>query len=69
MPHDTVADMPHDTMGHMPHDTVLDMVHGSGIPKVNPDGSDVGSLKYNELMEICTKLSDRVNGLEKKLND
>lgn len=51
----------------MPHDTMGDMRHGSPVPKVNTNGIDVGSLKYKELMDICTKLSDRVTGLEENL--
>ena len=48
MPQDTMGYVSHDTMGDMPHDTMADMPHGLGLPKVNSDGSDVGSLKYKK---------------------
>ena len=53
----------------MPHDSIGGMPHGSPVQKLNTDGSDVGSLKYKELMDICTKLSDRVTGLEENLKN
>ncbi|GJT59455.1 hypothetical protein Tco_1002988 [Tanacetum coccineum] len=39
--------------------------HDSPLPGVNTPGSDEGSLKLNELMDLVTKLSHRVFDLEK----
>nr|GEV51489.1 hypothetical protein [Tanacetum cinerariifolium] len=38
-------------------------------PRVNTHGSDEGTIKLNELMETCTKLSKRVLDLEAELHE
>ncbi|GKE11293.1 hypothetical protein Tco_1414844, partial [Tanacetum coccineum] len=46
-------------------DNVLNTPHDSPLPGVNTLGSDEGSLKLNELMDLVTKLSYKVFDLEK----
>ncbi|GJX06012.1 retrovirus-related pol polyprotein from transposon TNT 1-94 [Tanacetum coccineum] len=41
--------------------------HDSPLPRVNTLGSDEGSMQLQELMALCTKLSDRVLALETDL--
>ncbi|GJV29935.1 hypothetical protein Tco_1386383, partial [Tanacetum coccineum] len=43
------------------------MPHDSPLPKVNILGSDEGRMQHNELMDLVTKLSDRVEALETDL--
>ncbi|GKC57493.1 hypothetical protein Tco_1085091 [Tanacetum coccineum] len=43
------------------------MPHDSPLSRVNTLGSDEGRMQHNELMELVTKLSDRVVALEKDL--
>ncbi|GKE10506.1 hypothetical protein Tco_1414057, partial [Tanacetum coccineum] len=43
------------------------MPHDSPLPKVNILGSDEGRMQHNELMDLVTKLSDRVVALETDL--
>ncbi|GKC61221.1 hypothetical protein Tco_1088819, partial [Tanacetum coccineum] len=43
------------------------MLHDSPLPRVNTLGSDEGILQHNELMDLVTKLSDRVAALETDL--
>ncbi|GJR43308.1 hypothetical protein Tco_1311411 [Tanacetum coccineum] len=46
-------------------DNVPNTPYDSPLPGVNMPGSDEGSLELNELMDLVTKLSDRVFDLEK----
>jgi hypothetical protein len=41
--------------------------HDAPLPAGNTARSAEGSLKYNELMEVCTKLSTKVTTLEEDL--
>ncbi|GJZ58596.1 hypothetical protein Tco_0614090 [Tanacetum coccineum] len=43
------------------------MPHDSPLPKVHTLGSDEGKMQHNELMDLVTKLSDRVVSLETDL--
>ncbi|GJX47217.1 hypothetical protein Tco_0272407 [Tanacetum coccineum] len=43
------------------------MPHDSPLPRVNTLGSDEGRMQHNELMDLVTKLSDRVVALETDL--
>ncbi|GJX24391.1 hypothetical protein Tco_0228836 [Tanacetum coccineum] len=43
------------------------MIHDSPLPRVHTLGSDEGRMQSNELMELVTKLSDRVAILENDL--
>ncbi|GKF58919.1 hypothetical protein Tco_0175705, partial [Tanacetum coccineum] len=45
-------------------DNVLNTPHDSPLPGVNTPGSDEGSLEHKELMDLVTKLSQRVLALE-----
>nr|GEY81672.1 integrase, catalytic region, zinc finger, CCHC-type, peptidase aspartic, catalytic [Tanacetum cinerariifolium] len=45
----------------------LFMPHGSPLPRVHTLGSDDGRMQHNELMDLVTKLSDRVVALETNL--
>ncbi|GKF06436.1 hypothetical protein Tco_0037104, partial [Tanacetum coccineum] len=58
----------HDTMGDRPAQTRFERLsnHSNEPPlsRVNPFGSGEDSMKLQELMDLCTKLSDRVLELE-----
>ncbi|GKF80232.1 hypothetical protein Tco_0238834 [Tanacetum coccineum] len=41
--------------------------HDSPLPRVHTLGSDEGSLQQNELMDLVTKLTDRVEVLENEI--
>nr|GEX35415.1 hypothetical protein [Tanacetum cinerariifolium] len=43
------------------------MPHDSPLPRVHTLGSDKGRMQHNELMDLVTKLSDRVIALETNL--
>ncbi|GJV39078.1 hypothetical protein Tco_1417518 [Tanacetum coccineum] len=43
------------------------MPHDSHLPRVNTLGSDEGRMQHNELMDLVTKLSDRIVALETDL--
>ncbi|GKF95958.1 hypothetical protein Tco_0288693, partial [Tanacetum coccineum] len=43
------------------------MPHDSPLPRGHTLGSDEGILKHDELMELVTKLSDRVVGVEEDM--
>ncbi|GKD59566.1 hypothetical protein Tco_1297075 [Tanacetum coccineum] len=43
--------------------------HDSSQPRVQSLGSDEGSLKHNELMVLCTSLSNKVQSLETELKE
>ncbi|GJY89348.1 putative ribonuclease H-like domain-containing protein, partial [Tanacetum coccineum] len=43
------------------------MPHDSPLPRVHTPGSDEGRMQHNELMDLVTKLSDRVVALETDL--
>ncbi|GJS82609.1 hypothetical protein Tco_0749150 [Tanacetum coccineum] len=48
-------------------DKTLSMPHDSPLPRVHTLGSDEGRMQHNELMDLVTKLSDRVVALETEL--
>ncbi|GJV67750.1 putative ribonuclease H-like domain-containing protein [Tanacetum coccineum] len=48
-------------------DNTLTMPHDSPLPRVHTLGSDEGRMQHNELMDLVTKLSNRVVALETDL--
>ncbi|GJV54909.1 ribonuclease H-like domain-containing protein [Tanacetum coccineum] len=48
-------------------DKTPSMPHDSPLPRVHTLGSDEGRMQHNELMDLVTKLSDKVVGLETDL--
>ncbi|GKC56577.1 hypothetical protein Tco_1084175 [Tanacetum coccineum] len=44
------------------------MPYDSSLPRVHTFGSDEGGMQHNELMDLVTKLSDRVVALENRLS-
>ncbi|GKB43858.1 hypothetical protein Tco_0888800 [Tanacetum coccineum] len=63
--HVTIGDTPVQTRS----ERVFTMPHDSPLPRVNTLGSDEGSLQHNELMDLVTKLSDKVTALETDLKE
>ncbi|GJT32749.1 hypothetical protein Tco_0923168 [Tanacetum coccineum] len=49
-------------------DKTLAMPHDSPLPRVHTLGSDEGRMQHNELMDLVTKLSDRVVSFETDLH-
>ncbi|GKB68358.1 hypothetical protein Tco_0929770 [Tanacetum coccineum] len=48
-------------------DKTPNMPHDSPLPRVHTHGSDKGRMQHNELMDLVTKLSERVVALETDL--
>ncbi|GJS13748.1 hypothetical protein Tco_0408220 [Tanacetum coccineum] len=56
-----------DTLVQTRSERVFTMPSDSPLPRVNILGSDEGSMQHKELMELCTKLLERVTSLQKEV--
>ncbi|GJR77875.1 hypothetical protein Tco_0090240 [Tanacetum coccineum] len=56
-----------DTMLVQPQDETTTMPHDSPLPGGHTPGSDEGRMQHTKLMELITKLTDRIEALEKDL--